>query len=118
MVTACKALCVRFPDERMCDACRNALGVPFGYTWAQVERLKARITRSTATPHGERGTHRQKHQNKTFKYMRVRSDLANNYRILDLKMRAGEARWDEAEAIRKGKAAADEAWSGTLKSRR
>ena len=110
----CKALCKSFADERMCDACREITGLPFGATWSQVD---SKIQRSKATPHGERGTHRQKYQNKTFKYMRVRSDLANNYRILALKMRAGEKRWDEAEQIRKAKAATDEAWSVTIKSR-
>ena len=114
----CKALCRSFADERMCDACREFTGSPFGYTWSQVDAKVTRMSRSKASPHGERGTHRQKHQNKTFKYMRVRSDLAQNYRILDLKMRAGEKRWDEAEQIRKAKAASDEAWSVIVKSRR
>ena len=114
----CKALCRSFADERMCDACREFTGSPFGYTWSQVDAKVTRMSRSKATPHGERGTHRQKHQNKTFKYMRVRSDLKNNYRILALKVLAGEKRWDEAEAIRKGKAAADEAWTAILAKRR
>ena len=114
----CKALCKSFADERMCDACRAFTGSPFGYTWNQVYAKGGGISRSKASPHGKRGTHRQKYQNKTFKYMRVRSDLKNNYRILDLKMRAGELRWAEAEQIRKGKASADEAWSAILLKRR
>jgi len=117
MVKGCVALCARFPDDRMCDVCREATGSPFGYTWKQVQE-KVTISRSKASPHGERGTHRQKHQNRTFKYMRVRSDLANNYRILALKMRAGELRWDEAEHIRLQKAAVDAAWEQRLKTRR
>jgi len=118
MVAACKALCIRFEDERMCDVCREATGSPFGYTWKQVDAKVTRISRSKASPHGSKGTHRQKHQNRTFKYMRVRSDLKNNYRILALKMKAGEAHWNEAEQIRKDKAEADEAWALTILSRR
>ena len=114
----CKALCRSFADERMCDACREATGTPFGYTWNQVDAKVTRISRSKASPNGTRGTHRQKHQNKTFKYMRVRSDLKQNYHILALKMRAGEARWDEAEKIRKAKASTDEAWDAIVRSRR
>ena len=114
----CQALCVRFPDERMCDACREVTGSPFGYTWTQVYAKNGGIKRSKASPHGKAGTHRQKFQNKTYKYMRVRSDLKQNYRILALKMRAGELRWDEAEKIRKDAEASDEAWAGILRSRR
>lgn len=117
-VAGCVALCVRFPDEPMCGTCRNATGAPFGATMHRYMATVTRISRSKASPHGVKGTQRQKHQNRTYKYMRVRSDLANNYRILDLKMRAGEARWDEADSIRRAKAAADEQWSNTLRSRR
>lgn len=112
----CQALCVRFPNERMCDVCREVTGSPFGYTWDQV--MAKGIQRSKASPHGKAGTHRQKFQNKTYKYMRVRSDLKQNYRILALKMKAGEARWAEAEHIRLQKAAVDEAWVMRLRSRR
>lgn len=118
MVKGCVALCARFQDEPMCGACREALGMPFGATIKRYLETTTRIDRSKATPHGVKGTHRQKHQNRTYKYMRVRSDLANNYRILDLKMRAGEKRWDEAEQIRQAKAAADDTWSRKLRARR
>lgn len=118
MVKGCEALCVRFPEEPMCGCCREALGMPFGATIKRYLATVTRISRTRSTPHGVKGTQRQKHQNRTWKYMRVRSNLANNYRILDLKMRAGEMRWDEAEQIRKGKLAADDSWSGKLKARR
>lgn len=94
----CKALCKRFPDERMCDVCRANTGTPFGTTWAQVD---AKTQVSKASPHGNKGTFRQKHQNKTFKYMRVKPvRLGYNWQLLRLKQIAGEARWEEAEINR------------------
>lgn len=118
MVKGCVALCAKFQDEPMCGCCREALGMPFGATIERYLATTTRISRSKATPHGNKGSHRQKHQNRTYKYMRVRSDLANNYRILALKQRAGEKRWEEAEHIRLQKAAVDQAWEARLKTRR
>lgn len=117
-VKGCVALCVRFPEEPMCGCCREATGMPFGASMGRYLASVTKISRTKATPHGDRGTHRQKHQNRTFKYMRVRGSIAQNYQILALKMRAGEKRWDEAEVIRLQKAATDELWSVRLKVRR
>ena len=118
MVKGCEALCVRFPEEPMCGCCRDALGMPFGATIKRYLATVTRISRTRATPFGAKGTTRQKHQNRTYKYMRVRSNLVNNYRILDLKMRAGEKRWDEAEHIRLQKEAVNAVWEYRLRSRR
>ena len=114
----CQALCVKFPDEPMCGTCRAHTGAPFGASIRQFEASITRISRSAATPHGSRGTVRQKHQNRTWKYMRVRGgDIKHNFRLQALKMRAGEARWDEAEHIRLQKDAVNALWSTILKTR-
>ena len=118
-VQGCVALCVRFPDERMCGACRDATGSPFGRTWRAVEASITRISRTQATSHGVKGSVRQAHQNKTFKYMRVRpSALGHTWALFAIKQLAGEARFDEAEAIAKAKDATNARWTRTLLSRR
>lgn len=97
----CQKLCVRFPDERLCDYCRKAANVEFGVTFNQVVARLTRISKTKATPHGNKGTIRQKFQNRTFKYMRVKPQrLGYNWALLRIKQVAGEARWEEAERIR------------------
>lgn len=118
MVKNCEALCARFPEEPMCGCCRETLGMPFGSTIQRYLASVTRMSRTRASVHGVKGTLRQKHQNRTYKYMRVRSNIKNNYRILNLKMRAGEARWDEAEHIRLSKDSVDSLWSTILRKRR
>lgn len=115
---ACQALCVKFPSEPMCGCCRTALGAPFGASMVQYEASVTRISRSRATPHGNKGTVRQRYPNRMFKYMRVRGgDIKHNFRLLALKMRAGEKRWDEAEHIRLQKDAVNALWETVLKTR-
>jgi hypothetical protein len=100
-VAGCKALCIGFQDERLCDHCRRTLNVEFGVTMEQYVARVTRISKTRATPHGNKGTLRQKHQNRTWKYMRVRPQaIGYNSRLLRLKQLAGEARWEEAERIR------------------
>jgi hypothetical protein len=118
-IKGCQALCVRFPDEPMCGCCREATGSPFGRTWRSAQASITRISRTQATSHGGKGKVRQAHQNKTFKYMRIRpSPLGFTWSLLRIKQIAGEARFDEANAIADAKDATDARWTRTLLSRR
>lgn len=98
MVQGCISGCERHPTLPMCRLCCKVLSAPYGSSLRQYNDAKTRYTRSKASPHGRKGTVRQKHQNKTFKYMRVRPvKLGYNWALLRLKQIAGEKRWEEAE---------------------
>lgn len=96
----CQSGCERNFTLPMCRVCVLALGAPFGASMKQYLDAETRYQRSEASPHGSKGTVRQKFQNKTFKYMRVRPvKLGYNWALLRLKQIAGEKRWEEAEII-------------------
>jgi hypothetical protein len=118
-IKGCQALCVRFPNEPMCGCCREATGSSFGRTYGAYAASITRISRTRATSHGVKGTVRQAYQNKTFKYMRVKpSKLGHTWALFAIKQLAGEARFDEANAIANAKDATNARWSRTLRNRR
>lgn len=100
MIQGCIGGCVEQPNLPMCRVCTIALAAPFGSSLRQYLEAKTRYQRSSASSHGKRGTVRQKFQNKTWKFMRVRPvKLGYYWKLLRLKQIHGEARWEEAEVI-------------------
>lgn len=100
MVQGCISGCERNPTLPMCRLCCKVLSAPYGSSMRQYSESKTRFSRSKASPHGKKGTLRQKYQNKTFKYMRVRPvRMGYNWALLRLKQVAGHARWEEATLI-------------------
>ena len=115
----CKALCARFPKGMLCKDCLEASGAPYGTSFEQLQRILATVERTVATPSGTRGTVRQKFQNRSFRYMRVKpGPLAQNYRLLALKQKAGELRFDEENARANARDATDASWTEILRARR
>ena len=76
-----------------------------------------RISRTKATPSGVRGTVRQKHQNRTWKFMRVRGGLMPRI-IADLAWQAGKLRFDERNLRDNARDVRDAEWTRVLRSRR
>ena len=92
-VFACQSGCANNPTLPMCRVCVQALGAPYGASLKQYLEAATRYERTEASPHGRKGTVRQKFQNKTWKYMRVRPvKLGYNWALLRLKQIANEAR--------------------------
>lgn len=100
MVQGCISGCSRHETEPMCRLCCQVLSAPYGSSLKQYHEATTRFERTVATPHGKKGSVRQKFQNKTWKYMRVRPvPLGYNWALLRLKQIHGEARWEEANII-------------------
>ena len=100
-VIGCIARCEHNDTLPLCKVCRDTLGAPYGATMAKYVASVTRISRTKATPHGAKGSVRQKHQNKTFKYMRVRpASLPHAATLFRLRQLAGEARFEESEQHR------------------
>lgn len=100
MVKNCISGCERNFTLPMCRLCCQTLAAPYGSSMRQYTEAQTRYQRSTASPHGKRGTVRQKHQNKTWKFMRVRPvRMGYNWALLRLKQIAGEKRFEEAHII-------------------
>lgn len=100
MVNGCISGCERNPTLPMCRLCVKVLSAPFGSSYRQYVESTTRFSRSKASPHGKKGTLRQKFQNKTWKYMRVRPvRMGYNWALLNLKRIHGESRWEEATLI-------------------
>lgn len=100
MVQGCISGCERNPKLPMCRLCCKVLSAPYGSSMRQYTEANTRYSRSQASPHGKRGTVRQKFQNKTWKYMRVRPvRMSYNWALLRLKQIAGEARYEEATIL-------------------
>src|SRR5258706_9597482 len=100
MVRDCISGCERNPTLPMCRVCCITLAAPYGSSMRQYLEAKTRFQRSEASPHGKRGTVRQKHQHKTWKHMRVKPvRMGYNWALLRLKQIAGEKRCEEEQLI-------------------
>jgi hypothetical protein len=99
-MNGCISGCNNNPTLPMCRVCVQALGAPYGASLNQYRESITRYERTVASPHGTRGSVRQKFQNKTWKHMRVKPvRMGYNWALLRIKQIHGESRWEEAEII-------------------
>lgn len=74
MLDKCRSLCHKFPDDPPCEVCRRKAGIPPKAKRTINPRNEVRSERKVRTLKGEETILRQRYENRTWKFMKVRRD--------------------------------------------
>jgi hypothetical protein len=77
MLDRCISLCHKFPEELVCEVCRRKAGTAPKAKRTSNPRNETREARVPKAPHEARGF-RQRYENRTWKFMKVRANPQQN----------------------------------------